>query len=259
MQSFKIFGNDPNNPTTLDYYPSTYPSCKTGVVIFPGGAYAALSEHEGEGYAGMLNTLGVAAFVVKYRLAPHRFPEQLLDARRAVRFVRANFALFNVDKDKIIAMGSSAGGHLAALLSTYLDEIEGEGVDDIDKEDFLPNGQILCYPVISSDEKISHADSYKNLLGNLYGEREKFSPELLVTKNTPKAFIWHTSSDALVSVINSYRYAEALAEKEVPCELHVFPVGWHGSGIAPHMPYVAAWIELLRKWLIFYGYIEVIC
>lgn len=245
MKTYKIFENDANNPATVDYYPSTYPSSRTAVVIFPGGAYAALSEHEGEGYARMLNTLGVAAFVVKYSVAPKRFPLQLLQARQAVRFVRKHASEFCVDANKIVAMGSSAGGHLAALLCTYLNAVD----DEENNEDFLPNGQILCYPVICSDERLGHADSYCNLLGEKYADRHKFSPELLVSESTPKAFVWHTSTDALVDVVNSYRYAEALAEKNVPCELHVFPTGWHGSGIAPHMPYVATWIELLRNWL----------
>lgn len=247
MQTYRLFDDDV--PTTIDHYPSTYPSGRIGAVIFPGGAYATLSEHEGEGYARMLNTLGVEAFVVKYSTAPRHFPAQLLDARRAVRFVRKNAEIFHVDKDKIIVVGSSAGGHLAALLSTYTENIDGEESDEIDREDYTPNGQVLCYPVICSDERVGHKDSYQNLLGDLYGQRQNYSPELLVCPSTPPTFMWHTSSDALVSVVNSYRYATALAEHGVPCELHVFPVGWHGSGISPHIPHVSAWIELLRKWL----------
>jgi acetyl esterase/lipase len=146
-------------------------------------------------------------------------------------------------------MGSSAGGHLAALVSTYLDPIEGEGRDEIDKEDFLPNGQILCYPVIASDERIAHIGSYQNLLGERFGEKEKFSPELLVCEKTPEAFLWHTAADAAVNVCNSYRYATALREHNVPCEMHIFPEGPHGLGTAPMMPYVSRWTALLIDWL----------
>jgi acetyl esterase/lipase len=146
-------------------------------------------------------------------------------------------------------MGSSAGGHLAALVSTYLDPIEGEGRDEIDREDFLPNGQILCYPVIASDERIAHIGSYQNLLGDRFGEKEKFSPELLVCEKTPEAFLWHTAEDAAVNVINSYTYATALRKAGVPCEMHIFPFGPHGQGTAVSDPYAARWTEMLHAWL----------
>ena len=145
-------------------------------------------------------------------------------------------------------MGSSAGGHLTALLCTYFDDI-GEEQDELFKEDFLPNGQILCYPVISSDESISHKGSFKNLLGEKYAEKEKYSPELLVESTTPPAFIWHTAEDNGVPCVNSYRYATALWEQKIPCELHVFPEGAHGLGVAPQLPHVAQWTDLLKNWL----------
>jgi dipeptidyl aminopeptidase/acylaminoacyl peptidase len=122
-------------------------------------------------------------------------------------------------------------------------------VDELDKVDCIPNAQILCYPVISSDESISHSGSYKNLLGERYFEREKFSPELLVTENTPKAFIWHTANDQAVCVENSHRYAIALSRKGVPCELHVFPFGRHGLALCLDDNHVAQWKGLLVNWL----------
>jgi acetyl esterase/lipase len=258
MQKFKLWTNSEQNKTEICYYPTTYKVSKGVVVIFPGGAYFCHADYEGEGYAAMINTLGLDAFVVHYRVLPERFPLPLLDARRAVRFIRANADKFGLDKDKMLVMGSSAGGHLAALLSTYYDEIEGECVDEIDREDYMPNGQILCYPVVCSDENVGHMGSYENLLGDKFHEKDSLSPELLVSEKTPKAFIWHTSSDELVNVINSYRYAEALAEHDIPCELHVFPVGRHGSALAPNNVYVSSWIELLRKWLLFNGWIDTI-
>lgn len=258
MIRYQLWENSEKNDTTIDYYAPTLSASHTAVLIFAGGAYLGRSAYEDEGYAAMFNTLGMTAFVVNYRVSPHCFPEPLLDARRAVRFVRAHAEEFGIDKDKILVVGSSAGGHLAALLSTYTQAIEGEGVDETDKEEYMPNGQILCYPVICSDENIGHADSYKFLLGDRYGERDKFSPELLVSEKTPKAFLWHTSTDTVVSVINSYRYAEALAKNNVSCELHVFPVGGHGHGLSPHNHYVSTWIELMRKWLIINGFIDTV-
>ena len=252
-QKFKLWENC---DVEIVYYKSLHKSSKGTVVILPGGGYARCCPHEGENYAQLFNTFGMDAFVVDYRTSPNRFPLPLLDARRAVRFVRANAEKFGVDKDKIAVMGSSAGGHLSALLSTYYDAIDGEGVDEIDNEDFIPNGQILCYPVISSDEAISHKGSYKNLLGEEgYADRDKFSPDLLVSEKTPKAFIWHTMTDTGVSVSNSYRYAEALYKNGIKHELHVFPVGEHGAALGAHVSYLRVWTELLRKWLVLEGYL----
>ena len=256
MTTYSLWENDPNNKTELQYYPTTYKASKATVVILPGGSYSSHAEYEGEGYASMFNTLGLDAFVLKYRILPDRFPLPLLDARRAVRFIRKNAEKFGLDTDKILVVGSSAGGHLASLLSTYTEGIENEGIDEIDREDYMPNGQILCYPVISADNRIGHLHSYRQLLGDRFAEKDSFSPERLVNQTTPRAFIWHSSSDRSVNVINSYRYATALAEHDIPCELHVFPVGEHGCAFAPHLPYVASWIELLRQWLILNGFMQ---
>ena len=249
MKSFALWENDEKNQTKIHVYEPFKKAGDVCVVIFPGGGYHHRALHEGEGYAQLLNAYGFTAAVVDYRVAPDVFPLPLLDARRGVRFMRAHAEEFGISKDKILVMGSSAGGHLAALVSTYLDPIEGEGRDEIDREDFLPNGQILCYPVISSDERIAHIGSYQNLLGDRFGEKEKFSPELLVCEKTPEAFLWHTAADAAVNVCNSYRYATALREHNVPCEMHIFPEGPHGLGTAPMMPYVSRWTALLIDWL----------
>ena len=136
--------------------------------------------------------------------------------------------------------------HIAG--NVYTEKIEGEGMDELDKTDFLPNAQILCYPVISSDETISHKWSYMSLLGEEYPNRDKYSPELLVSENTPKAFIWHTAGDQSVPVENSYRYATALSRKGVECELHVFPFGRHGLALSLDDAHVAQWKGLLLSW-----------
>ncbi len=252
MQDIKLWENE---DVILSYYPSLNKSTDATVILFPGGGYGSCTFNEGEGYAQLFNTFGMDAFVLYYRLSPNRFPLPLLDARRAVRSVRSNSERFGISKNKVLVMGSSAGGHLAALISTYDKPISGEGVDEIDREDFLPNGQILCYPVISSDEAISNIGSYKNLLGDDYDMRDELSPDLLVKKMTPKAFIWHTAEDKGVNVINSYRYAEALRMNNIPHELHVFPHGRHGLGLSPHFPYDAEWTRLLRRWLSLNGFI----
>ena len=248
MEAFKLWENESGIDVTIEYYKPIIGGTDKAVVIFPGGGYSHLARHEGEGFAHLLNTLGITAFVVNYRVAPNCFPAQLLDARRAMRFVRSKANEFEINKDKIYAMGSSAGGHLVALLSTYCKDI-GEPNDALLQEDFLPNGQILCYPVISSDEKIFHAGSYRNLLGDLYEQKEEYSPDLLINENTPAAFIWHTSNDTVVPCIHSYRYAECLWKKGIECELHVFPDGVHGLGVAPKNPHVGQWLQLFKNWI----------
>ncbi|MBP3605816.1 MAG: alpha/beta hydrolase [Clostridia bacterium] len=249
MKTFSLWENDEKNATLIHVYEPFKKASDVCVVVLPGGGYSHRAAHEGEGYAQLLNSYGYTAAVVDYRVAPNRFPIPLLDARRALRFMRAHAEEFGISKDKVLVMGSSAGGHLAALAATYTLPIEGEGADAIDGEDFLPSGQILCYPVISSDEAVSHKGSYQNLLGAAYEKREAYSPELLVSEKTPPAFLWHTAADAVVNVCNSYRYATALREKGVSCELHVFPEGPHGLGTAPASPYVSRWTMMLIDWL----------
>ncbi|MBE6635875.1 MAG: alpha/beta hydrolase [Ruminococcaceae bacterium] len=239
---------------TLEYYPAENKHASGTVIIFPGGGYARRAPHEGEGYAKFLNEQGMSCFVLQYRVAPTRFPYPLLDARRAVRYVRANAEKFGIDKDKIAVMGSSAGGHLAALISTYRGEIDGEGADELDNTDCLPNAQILCYPVTDMD---SHNGSYRNLLGE-NAERicEDYNPIALCTADTPQAFIWHTETDKTVKVASTYKYASRLRELDIRHEMHIYPTGWHGMGIAADVPAVTRWASDLAFWLKFIGFID---
>lgn len=252
-------GSIPGKPTEIPsivHYAPKRARGRAAVVIYSGGGYSHRAPHEGHGYAEFLSELGISAFVVNYRVAPAVFPDELLDARRGVRFVRANAERFGIDPTKIAVMGSSAGGHLAALVSTYRAPIEGEGVDEIDAFDPFPNAQILCYPVISSDPAIHHLGSYRQLLGDRLPEAAAFDPELLADEATPPAFLWHTTTDAGVNVINSYRYAAALRRASVPCEVHTFPIGSHGLGLAPAHPHIAQWSRLLESWLVLNGFLD---
>ncbi len=236
---------------TIEYYKSENKKTDSTIIIFPGGGYSGRAEHEGKGYAEFLNTLGMDAFVVQYRVTPNFFPLPLLDARRSVRWVRNNAEKFGVDPEKIGVMGSSAGGHLTAMLSTYRGEITFEKEDEIDNIDYIPNFQILCYPVICiSDLATTHIGSCVNLLSeaNLWMAKN-LDPSLIADEKTPKAFIWHTSNDDCVNVKNSLRYGEILRDKEIPFEMHIFPDGPHGLGLAPNNPYIAQWSRLLVNWL----------
>ena len=183
-----------------------------------------------------------------------------------MRFVRYYAEKFGIDENKIATIGSSAGGHLCAHLSTSLYEIEGEGVDEIDEKAFTPNAQILCYPVITGvDEEIKHKGSYNYLLGE--GNEhltEKVSPELLVSEKTPPAFIWHCCEDRAVNVRNSFVYASALSKFKIPVEMHIFPHGGHGLGLAKDNPrvteklgnHIGQWNELVINWLAYIDFMS---
>ena len=240
-------------PQITAYIPE-YTKKNGAVVIYPGGGYRARAPHEGKGYAEFLATNGYCAFVVEYRVSPHRFPAPLLDARRGVKFARFYADKYGYDKNKIAVMGSSAGGHLAAFTSTFMEEIPVENSDDIDREDFVPNAQILCYPVIDLHTPIAHEGSGMNLLGDKYdSDYEKYIPRLLVSDKTPQAFIWHTFADDCVDVRNSLHYASAMKAQGIPVEMHIFPDGGHGKGrsladdkVSAH---IAQWNDLLLNWL----------
>lgn len=243
---------------SLTYYPAENKRGRGTVIICPGGAYRLRAPHEGVGYAEYLNSIGMDAFVLDYRVKPYRFPYPLLDARRAVRYVRANADKYGIDPGKIAIMGSSAGGHLAAFTCTYKEPIDGEGYDALDEVDYMPNAQILCYPVL---DMLGHSGSFVNLLGDSYGTHRKYTPMLLADKNTPPMFLWHTASDAAVDVNGSFRYAERLHEFGIPIEMHIYPFGPHGMGLAnnpeKHVePYVQDWAMHLKKWLVFNGYVK---
>lgn len=256
MKTLALWGEVPaldGEVPVLEFYPADDKKTDATVVIFPGGGYSWRAPHEGEGYARWFNSIGMNAFVCEYRVAPYRFPVELLDARRAVRYVRYHAAEFGVDPDRIAVMGSSAGGHLAALVSTYTAPIDYENpADPVDAVNPIPNASILCYPVIHlpDEQNVAHMGSYRNLLGeDRLSEAASVSPDLLVNETTPMAFLWHTSEDATVNVINSYLYAAALRRQGILHELHVFPTGRHGLGLAEALPHVAQWSGLLRNWL----------
>ena len=241
--------------TKIEWYEPTEKKTDSAVLIFPGGGYYTLCDYEGKDYAEYLNSLGITAFVVYYRCTPNYFPLPLLDARRSVRFVRAHATEFGIDEKKILVMGSSAGGHLCALLSTYHKPIDGEIADEIDGFDYLPNGQVLCYGLISADDGITNKWCIENLLGQDYAKKEEISVELLVSEKTPKAFLWQTAEDTSVVVEHSLRYAAALSKKGVPCELHIFPYGAHGRALAVNEPHVAQWKTLFINWLTLNGWL----
>lgn len=221
------------------------------VIVCPGGAYAGLADdHEGHQICRFLNEHGFAAFILTYRVKPYCFPCQELDVKRAVRFVRANAEKFGIAPDKIGIIGFSAGGHLACTAGLRFDYGNSDG-DEIDRVSSRPDTVCACYPVASLSRDITHYGTRENLLGDYENDElaEKLSCENIVPDDVPPFFIWHTAEDGAVDVRCSLRLANALAEKKKPFELHVFPFGEHGLGLAPNTPLANQWGELYINWL----------
>ncbi len=229
------------------------------VLVLPGGGYSFCSDQEGDPVAGWLNGLGVSAFVLDYSVAPARHPQPLLDARRAMQFIRANAEKYKIDPNRVGVIGFSAGGHLAASLSNlYGDKFEVPS-DDLETISARPDLCILSYPVISWGE-FCHQGSLDNLLGTDPDPElvEKTSMENAVHADTPPTFIWHTAEDLGVPVENSYLYAMALQKHGIPHELHVYPKGNHGLGLATlwtrRHPHVGQWRQACESWLFQEGF-----
>lgn len=220
------------------------------ILIMPGGSYRRRADHEGVPVAKWLNRLGIHAFIVHYRVAPHKHPVPLLDAARAMRLVRHHAKQWNVNPNKIGVLGFSAGGHLASTLATKFDRGDAEALDPIEKESSRPDLLILGYPVITFGT-FGHKTSMENLLGESPKEdlRLFLSSEQHVTSESPPAFLWHTSEDETVPVENSLLFASALSRAGILFELHVLESGPHGLGLAVDHPKAVIWTKLCEKWL----------
>lgn len=247
-----------DNPVCV---PNITPYIKEGakgaVVVCPGGGYAMKAPHEGEPIAKFFNDCGLSAFVLDYRVSPdYKFPSPLLDAKRAVRYIRYNKDKFGIDEDKIGICGFSAGGHLAALtLTSFEDELNEYNVnDEIDKASSKVNFAVLCYPVLSFAKNASHLGSFVNLCGDDIGLMHNLSIEDRVTNKTAPVFMWHTTNDNVVPVKGTVLLTEQLINHNVPFEFHVFRDGNHGLGLAHNNPDVAEWTKLCKTWLINMGF-----
>lgn len=218
-------------------------------VICPGGGYSHRADHEGANIAEELNKVGVSAVVLNYRVAPYVHPVELADAKRAVRYVRYYADKFNIDADKIGIMGFSAGGHLACTEAEYYDAFELDVVDEIDKVSAKPNLLGLCYPVITAGKEISHSGSMDYLLGGKEDYMADMSCEDNIREDMPPVFLWHTFADASVDCRNSLVMASKLKENNIPCELHLFPNGRHGSDLAIGIEGTEQWFALFINWL----------
>lgn len=238
--------------------PKIIPGAKICVLVLPGGAYEWRAEdHEGHAIADRLNRDGISTFILRYRYAPYRHPVEQMDVNRAVRMVRSLAGTYGYDPHRIAVLGFSAGGHLAATAVTRFDEGREDG-DAIDKISCRPDAGILCYPVIDLAGKFAHKGSAVNLIGSPDSSRyptlaTELSCQNGVTDRTPPCFLWHTAADGCVPVENTLMMAAALSAKKIPFEVHIFPKGDHGLGLATEtLPYVSVWMELAQRFLHLY-------
>lgn len=228
------------------------------IVICPGGGYGFTSDREAEPVALKFLSKGFNVIIVRYSVAPTKYPAALLELASTISYIRSKENQWNVDKDKIIVCGFSAGGHLAGSMGVFWKEEFIKDRLNIENEKVKPNGLILCYPVITGGE-FAHRGSFDNLLGKSE-DHTKLSLENLVTEDTPKTFLWHTFNDGTVPVQNSLLFANALSEKRVPFEMHIYPNGVHGLSLCEESTarnrekkhideHVASWFNLACEWI----------
>lgn len=225
----------------------------TAVIVLPGGGYQNLAmNHEGRQVANYLNSAGIAAFVLQYRLGPrYHHPVEMEDAQRAIRMVRSHAAEWRIAADRIGVLGFSAGGHLAATVSTRFGPGKPQAQDLVDRAGSRPDFAILGYPVISLTEPWTHQGSKTNLLGDHPSPdlAKSLSAEQSVTASTPPTFLFLTNADSAVPAENSVAYYLALRKAGVPAEMHIFEQGPHGVGLAINNPALSEWPKLLMNWM----------
>jgi len=235
--------------------------CATGeaFLICPGGSYGVLSyDWEGIQIAKWLNSKGIAGIIVKYRLpnsksniVSHHSP--LLDVKRAIRTTRFHAEEWNIKNNKIGIVGFSAGGHLAASLITGFDNGDKNSPDPIEQQSSRPDFAALIYPVITMAKPHVHENSRNNLIGMDAEENiiAQYSNELNVKENTPPTFIIHSADDDIVKAENSLLMYQALKNKNIPAELHIYPFGGHGFSLAIGKDYLETWTERFIDWFRF--------
>ncbi|QRR04198.1 alpha/beta hydrolase [Dyadobacter sandarakinus] len=246
-------------PTITAYIAPKEKATGAAVMICPGGGYSILAaSHEGSDFAKWFNERGISAFVLKYRLPDekamtHQHEVPLMDAMQAMKLIRQNAGKWNIDPSKIGVMGFSAGGHLAATISTHYHAGKNGS------EEAKPNFSILLYPVVSFMPAISHGGSRDKLLGAEKSEEliNYYSNELQVSEKTPPAFLVHAEDDGAVPVENSIEYYLALKKLKIPAEMHLYPIGGHGYGMRTEgKGSLSGWPAAMEGWLKSRGYMK---
>jgi len=242
-------------PTLTIFEPARGHANGSAVVVFPGGGYMGLSGNlEGRQVADWFTARGFRAFILSYRLSSNGYllPVPLLDARRAIQTVRARAQDYQIDPQRIVVIGFSAGGHLAALSGTQFVAGNPDAGDAIERVSSRPDFLVLGYPwigaVTSDTSHLSYCKLY-NVMDRCEALRAAHSPDLFVTKQTPPTFLFHTTTDVTVPVEQGLRFFAALVKEGVPAEAHIFARGAHGSGLGQGNEALDQWPNLLEIWL----------
>ncbi len=248
-----VGNEDVDRPTLTPYLPEQERSTGTAVVVCPGGGYGHLAmDHEGVQVARWLNSIGVAAFVLKYRLGPrYHYPAPLDDAQRALRHIRFHADKYRIERRRVGIWGFSAGGHLASTAATHFDRGNPSATTVIERMSARPDFAILAYPVITLIGEHAQKGSRRNLLGEQPDPKlvELLSNQTQVTAETPPTFLFHTNTDRSVPPENSIMFYMALRQAGVPAEMHIYQRGRHGVGLAPTDLVLSSWPRRLADWL----------
>lgn len=228
---------------TLTMFPAEQPN-GAAVLVLPGGGYNILAySHEGTEVCEWLNSLGITAGLLKYRvprrenLEKHEAPLQ--DVQRAIGMMRTRAEEWKIASDRIGILGFSAGGHLAAMGLTSDGTRSYEADPKFDAVDCVPNFAVLVYPAYLTDEK----------------DPDKLSPEVVVTEKTGPTFLVVAHDDSKF-VEGSARFYIEMKRKERPCELHIFAKGGHGFGFKNTKEEIQQWPALAAKWMETMGILE---
>ena len=237
-------------PTLTAYIPAN--GNGTAVLVIPGGGYSGVAMgHEGDAVAKEFNKIGVAAFVLKYRLPSDDIMVDktigpLQDAQTALVTIRKNAAKWGIDINRVGVIGFSAGGHLASTLGTHFDK---PAIDNKDNISLRPDFMALIYPVITFGP-YAHVGSRENLIGKNPSQEmiDLYSNEKQVTANTPPTFLIHAEDDNTVPVQNSIMFYEALLQNKVKAEMHLYQAGGHGFGLYNGTT-KDHWFDRLTNWM----------
>jgi acetyl esterase/lipase len=245
-----------SNPRLIAYPPPAgTPSTGTAIIYCPGGGY--IHVNTGGGIQGIFNPLGVTVFALIYRCQEFGEPAPLQDVLRAVRLVRSHAADFGLNPNHIGVLGDSAGSHVAGSAGTLFDDPLGKTGAPLDSVSARPDFMILLFSVLTMEDPNASASSRRALLGPNPSQEmmDHYSIEKQVTPNTSPAFLVHTQGDTTVKLENELQLYVALRKNNVPTELHLYPIGTHGSGLDPNFGPTALWPKLCEEWMRFNGWV----